>query len=655
MRRFQKLTYIIIILTLVLPNHLIAQNEYKGEYKFNNISGNATFQLVEGQEGAMLKQGEFYFVRSEKDIDDETRFLKTIIQGFYESDKKSGLWEYLDESHQIELKDVVDFKVVSDLASSQIKLTANYLNGVPNGKWVFEENEFSDGSLKKKAQAEEFLFNNGDIQGKFQFKSFIGNFTQFIRGELKDNGVMHGEWTMVYQEDGKLISEVRNYEDGFLLGLVKRDLNDDEVIDEVVFFETIARLKKVNAGTNQKFRIADQSFGILFNDGFLSNSNQYQSQESGNKFLSDFLVKILKYDQRFVNQDDNLIDYPIHTKKFVFELSRSQQKLIEELPGKFDQIQKINQDYKDKNALKLNRQRSDSLSSAFAFFEFQYDKLNNAKELFEKIRTKDIQYYDLDQMVDEGIFFITSEDEIYYSFQEEDKKMLLEYELKDFREDFFVALNDYLNQVRENTLKTRNYVDSQLDRIKEDSDLILLEEEIQSLKESLDSLYANREGLDELSRSIISNVQKNILEGQFERISERYAQAERYSTKKQEADRMLDLVEELENQHEVLANISRNWEILDEFYTEEFFNAFFNERYDRRFKERLFESAEKLYNHYVKSINNETNYVEVKNWTRKIEALIRKMSDLRNEDTRSLERRLNRRSSIDKIESDLGL
>ena len=655
MRRFQKLVYIVIILFLILPNHLIAQNEFDGEYKFNNINGKATFRLVEGQEGAMLKHGEFNFVRSEKDLEDETRFLKTIIKGFYENDKKSGQWEYLDENHQVELKEVIDFEIVSELKSSQIKLSANYLNGVPNGKWIFEENEFSDGSLKKKAQAEEFLFKNGDIQGKFQFKSFMDKYTQFIRGELKENGVMNGEWTFVYQEGDRLISEVRNYEDGFLLGLVKRDLNDDEIIDEVVFFETIARLNKVNEGTNEKFRVADQSFGILFNDGFLSSSRQFQSQEAGNKFLSEFLVKILRYDQKFVNQDATLIDFPLHTKKFVFELSRAQQKLVEELPAKFDQIYKINEEYKESNALKLNRQRSDSLSSSLAFFEYNFDKFEKAKEIFEKIRSKDIQYYDLDQMVEEGIFFITPEDKIFYSFQEEKKTLVLDYDLKDFNEDFFVSLDDYLNQIREYTLKTKKYVDGQLNRIKEDSDLILLEEEIQSLKEGLDSLYSNTEELDEFSKSIISKVQKNILVGQFENISERYAQADDYPTKKGEADRMLDLVEELKNQYKALSNISRNWDILDEHYMEEFFNPFINERYDRRFKERLFDSGEKLYEHYVKSIEEESNYVEIKNWTKKIETLILRLSDLRDEDTRSLERRLNRRSSIEKIEADLGI
>ncbi|MFD2033514.1 hypothetical protein ACFSKL_01870 [Belliella marina] len=655
MRNFQGLIYISFVLLLVFPKQLIAQNEYKGEYKYNNITGEATFQLVEGQEGAVLKQGEFSFMRSEKDSEDKTRFLKTVIQGYYEGDKKSGQWEYLDENHQVELKDVIDFKIISDLTSSQIKLKANYVNGIPNGRWVFEENEFSGGSLKKKAQAEEFLFNNGDIQGKFQFKSFVGNYTHFIRGELNDKGVMHGEWTLVYQDADKLISEVRNYENGFLLGLVKRDLNDDEIIDEVVFFETIARLKKINSGDNEGYRIADQSFGILFNDGFLSNSKQYQAQKAGNNFISDFLVKILRYDQKFVNQDDSLIEYPIHTKKFVFELSRAQQKLVEDIPGKFDEILKINEDYKEMNVLKLNRQRSDSLSSAFAFFEFQFEKLSKSKELIEKLRSKEIQYYDLGQMVSEGMDFITDKDEIKYSFQDEDKVLELEYNVKDFGKEFFVALEDYLNQTKAKTMTVKKYADKQLNRIKEDSDLIVLEEDIQTKKEGLDTLYSDTAELDALSRSMISNIKKNILEGQFGRINERYAQAEKYSTKKEEADRLLDLTEELETQYETLTNISGNWEILDEYYMEEVFNPFFNERYNQRFKERLFESAEKLFEFYTKSIIEETNYAEIKNWTKKIESLIRKMSDLRNEDTRSLERRLNRRSSIDKIESDLGL
>ncbi|MCH7400581.1 hypothetical protein ACFOUP_11470 [Belliella kenyensis] len=655
MRNFQVAFYSLISVILIFPSLLIAQEAYEGEYRFNNLEGYATFQLVEGQEGSMLKQGEFRFERKEKDATDNMRFLKTIIAGFYEADKKSGLWDYLDESHMVEVNDVVDFSIDSELTSNQIRLKANYLNGVPNGSWKFVENEFSGGSLRKKAEAEEFKFNNGDIQGKFQFKSFVGNRTHFIRGELNQDGVMHGEWTLVYRQEERLISEVRNYENGFLLGLVKRDLNDDEIIEEMVYYETIAKLNQVNEGNKIGFRVADQKFGIFFNDGFLSDADQYQVQKSGNEFLTNFLVKFLQFDPAYVNQDGVLIDYPIHTRKFVFELTRSQQKLVEELPGKFDELQKTVSQYKDRNVLRLNRQRSDSLSAVYSFFEFQDIKLTQAKELFDLIRSKEIQYYDLAEIANIGLNFVTEEDKINYTFQDQEKQLVLKYEIGDFENDFLVSLESYLNQMKDKTREFRIYADAQLSRIQEDSDLVSLEEQIQERKIKVDTLYYDLDDLDSFSRSLISNVRENIVESQFSRINERYAQAEKFSVKRDEAERMLDLLEELEMQFETIKNISSNWQILDEFYMEETFNPFFNERYEIRFKERLFESGERLYNHYLKSLREETNYTEIKDWTSKIENLIRRMSELRNEDTRSLERRLNRRSSIERIESDLGL
>ncbi|SNS51094.1 hypothetical protein SAMN06295967_11180 [Belliella buryatensis] len=655
MRKNQIFLAFVIILCLIFPDAILAQKEYKGEYKFNNINGEATFQFIEGPENSVIRQGDFSFLRKERDPENKTRFLRTVISGAYEQGQKAGTWEYLDEDHQAELKDVVDFELISDLKSAQIKLKANYIGGVPNGTWVFEENEFSDGSLKKKAQADEFQFREGNIRGKFNFKSFVGRYTHFIRGELKDDGIMTGEWTFVYEEDDKLISEVRNYENGFLLGLVKRDLNNDEVLEEIVFFETIAKLNKVNAGDNQGFRIADQTFGILFNDGFLSNTSQYKAQQAGNAFLSDFLIKILRYDPAFVNNDSELIDYPLHTRKFVFELNRSQQKIVEDLPGKFDDLMRLVEQYKDRNALSLNRQRSDSLSAAYSFFEFQYQKLKAFNELIGKFRNKDIQFYDVKYMVEEGLIFVTEKDEVKYSFQEEDKTLEIEYRKEDFNTDFYVALDAYITQMAATTSRFKTYVDGQLSRIEEDADLKTLEERIQDKKTTIDELFADQEGQDGLTQGLIRAVKTNVLGSGFEKINERYAKANRFNEKKDEANVMLDLLDEMEGQYEVLSNVSRNWEILDEFYQEEVFNPFTYTRYDQRAKPRLFEAAERLFENYVENIEVEEDYTQIKVWTKKIESLIMRMTDLRNADTRSLERRLNRRSSISKIESDLEL
>ena len=59
------------------------------------------------------------------------------------------------------------------------------------------------------------------------------------------DGVMDGEWVIVYKEGDKLISEVRNYLNGFLIGMVKRDLKTDQLIMDKVYFETIDKGRNV--------------------------------------------------------------------------------------------------------------------------------------------------------------------------------------------------------------------------------------------------------------------------------------------------------------------------------------------------------------------------------------------------------------------------
>lgn len=654
--KFNSATIIIPLLMLgIFAPKLHAQQEYKGEYRFNGLNGEATFRFIEGSEGKIIKQGDFSFTRKERDVDDKTRYYITQIAGIYDRDVKSGLWDYLEEDHQIEPEDIVDFKLIYDLQSSQIKLKANYKQGVPDGRWVFEENEFTGGELRKKAQADEFLFSDGDIKGKFQFKSFVGRNTHFIRGELKDGGIMHGEWTFTYDKDGVLVSEVRNYENGFLMGLVQRNLVTNEVLEEIVFFDTINKLKQVNAGENKGFRIADRSFGIFFNDGFLSTNIAYEAQKQGNAFMEDFLVKILRYDEKYVNEQKELIEYPIHTRKFVFELSRSQQKIIEDLPGKFDQIKRSTESYKDRNALRLNRQRSDSLSFAYSFFDFQFNKLREFDELINLFRTKDIQFYDVVNMAEEGLSFLSESDTIFYTFNDENKNKVLTYKTNGFKDDFYSALDNYISEMSNVINDYKGYVDGQLSLIEQDADLKDIENRIKSSKERLLERFSDFEDMDDVTISLLEAIKENILGSNFDRINERYAKANKFSEKKAEAEVMLDLIGEMEDQFEAVSRLTKNWEKLDEMYMENVFNPYVYTRYDQRAKQRLFESAERLYEYYLQSIRDEQDYTEIKIWSRKVQELILRMADLRNEDTRTIERKLNRRTSPSKIESALEL
>jgi hypothetical protein len=655
MKSFSMKKKVLLILFLLSPLFLFSQQIYKGEYSFNGLSGEGNFEFVEGEGNKMIKQGEFSFLRKERDPQDKTKLYRTEVNGVYEQDKKTGVWEYQDEKHEVTLNDIEDFKLFYDINSQQIKLRANYKNGIPDGRWIFEENEFRDGKLNRKSQADDFLFRNGSIQGKFQYKSFVDNKTHFIRGELNRDGFMNGEWTFVYQDKGNLISEIRNYENGFLLGVVKRDLESDETLEEVVFFQTIKKLNLVNNNENKGFRVSEDKFGILFNDGSLSGSEQFTVQNSGNDFIKEFLTSVLRYDGQYVTQKGELVDYPIHTKKFVFELSRAQQKIVEDLPSKFDRLQTTVRDYSERNALNLNRQKSDTLSFAHAFFQFQAKKLLEFSEIINLLRTKEIQYYDLENLSEEGLAFLTERDVVEFSFEDGQYTRVLEYEVGDLRKSFYESLSSYVSQMEQKTSELKNFVDKSLSRIERDEDLRAIQNQIQTKRGELGQKFQQSEDYDEVTNDLLKGIHVNILGSGFDKLNERYAKEENFDGKKEIARVMLDLLNEMDNQYSPLVRVSKDAGQLDELYMEEVFNPFTFTRYDQRAKNRLYESSEKLLDYYLDGIKAETEYTEIKNWLNKINKLFERMGELREADTRNLERRINRRLSVSKIESLLEL
>ncbi|WP_373493018.1 hypothetical protein [Aquiflexum sp.] len=628
-----------------------AQETYDGEYTFNGLKGVGTFDFIKGEGDAIIKQGEFKFIRKERDIEDKTIFYKTDVIGFYEQDLKTGHWEYQDELHRIELQDVVEFNLDYDLSSEQISLTAEYQSGVPHGKWVYIENEYLNGTLSPKSQADDVRFRNGDIEGKFQYKSFVEGKTHFIKGELNKEGFMNGEWTFVYRADDILVSEVRKYENGFLLGVVKRNLETDSMIEESVFFQTIRKLNAVNAGENKGFRISEDRFGIQFNDGFLSGSDQFAVQRAGNQFINIFLTNILRYDAKFVNPNGELIDYPVHTRRFVFELTRGEQRVVEELPGKFDVLMSTVRDYAERNALRLNRQKSDSLSYAYDFFQFQLEKLTEFAEIMNLFRTKEIQFYDLQYLASEELPFLREKDVISYTFEDSTYTKELEYNVGNIEESFYTALSGYIAQIGTKTSEIKSYVDGSLTRIERDDDLRGIEGQMRDRKDELDEKFTEIQDFDQMTRQILRAVHDNILETNFNQLNEKYAKEENFDQKKETAKVMLDLLDEMESKYESLSKISEREQRLDEFYMEETFNPFTYTRYDQRAKPKLYESAEIVFEHYVEQLINEKDYTQIKNWVSKIDRYFERMGELREADTRREERKINRRLSVSKIES----
>ncbi|WP_194774486.1 hypothetical protein [Pararhodonellum marinum] len=644
----KKLYFVIVFF---LPLVCISQTTYKGKYVFNGEEGDAEFQFRRGQDDKLIKDGFFEFFRKYVDSVDQTTIYRTEIKGRYSNDIKTGRWVYDVEKHKVFLEDVVDFEVVTDLESEEANLTAHYERGLPHGLWDYKENVFTRKRLEAKASATEVQFDEGKIIGKFQYKTYEEANTHYIIGEVDEDGIMVGEWTFVYEKDDKLISEVRNYEMGYLLGLVKRDLGNGDLIEELVYFPTIDKLNLINNNQNEGFEVADKTFSFVFNDGFKQSFQEYQAQVDGNEMMVEFTKKILRFENDYINSDGEIIKYPFNTKRFKHDLTKEEERIVAELPDFFGELEDKVEFYATKNALYLNRGKTDSLAFAYQFFQYYDEKLDQLEELLDIFKTGEAEYIDTEYYIREGLEFITPTDAIQYEYGGEELERILTYEMGD-EKGLFEIVYAYLQMNKAYVDQIGTYVESQVSLIEQDEQLQELEAGIAGKKASVDSLYVNYQSNRTEEVAMMRSLYQNILNNEFNRLSENYAQKEGYADRLPAAEKMLDLLNEMERLHERIGAIYPNNEDLDDLYQEETFNPFTYTRYDQRTKERIYiNGAEVLFGYYVDQLRNENDYTQIKEWVRKLEKLDERMIELRTEDTRRLERRLRGRVSPDKVES----
>ena len=650
------LIFFIILITTGLT-YSQQREKYVGEYTFNNEEGQAEFSFFENREGNIILDGNFIFIRRTIDTLDRTLLSKLNVNGNFRQNQKHGRWRYVQEEHRVELRDVIDFEVITEIESENYELSAEYNEGLPNGIWEYKENKFERGRLEPLFRSDPINFSSGNITGGVSFEQFGDYLTYNISGRLDTQGVMTGEWIFTYMRDTVFVRETRRYENGFLLGL--RVVNDEtkEVINEVIFHEVIQNLDRLNQGEKVGFSIAEARFPLTFNVGYRQYFEEIQVQERGNEFLRHVLSRILQYEEDYVQEDGYLSQYPIHTRRFEYPISKDDQSNIEEIEESFEALQSEVNRFANMNALAINRYRDDSLAFAYEYFQNKQERLDRVDTLVQILTSDEIRYIDQNVFVREGIDYLSAFDTIRYEFDNDVMTKELSYE-EEISDDKSLTENVIAYIRREQSLVDilSNYITSELEQLEQTDDLATLEARILENKAEVDSIYLTHKTISNRDLEMFAAVFENILQRQFNELSRRYSEMDTYIERIEQGEVILDLISEMQDQFDRLAAVFPTIEDLDETYQEETFNPFTYSRYNVRAKERLFDNGGMvLFNHYINELNNEESYTMIKEHLNKIEALQERLYELRDVDTRRIERRLGRRTSINRIESALDL
>lgn len=421
------------------------------------------------------------------------------------------------------------------------------------------------------------------------------------------------------------------------------------------FYSTIEKLNQVNDGVNENFEISDRVFDFDYNDGYRTGSLERQIQVSGNEFLSNFLKDLLQFDDS-IDDDGQLVRYPFYTKRFEFDISREDMELLVEIPVLFDQIRDSVQTYSEMNSLSLNRTKSDSLAFSHAFFRSRVGKLSLMENFVNLLRSGEIVHYDLSNYAKDGVDFMSQEDLVIYNYQDDTLNKRLPREVFfDETETFLPKFKKYLDEELAFITNISSYVTRELFEIEVNSRLVALEANIVQRKVKLDSIFANHQSQHDAEKAFIEDFALNFLVDRFDDLSQTYASSVDFDSKFDQGNVMLDFLDELEKRLPSIAILFERQIALDELYMEETFNPFTYSRYDQRIKERLYDAGETLFQYYLDNLKTENDYTQIKDHISNIEKLQDKMYELRDQDTRSIERRMGRRLSPPRIASSLGL
>jgi hypothetical protein len=289
---FVKLNSFLILLVIVKSSIGQTNIAYKGNFNSVNFKGIANYWYFENENQERVYNGNFSF-RTKDNI--------VRIEGGYHNGKKHGKWNttYLNNDP----KSIYTFK--------SFNITGYYDNGNLTGKWIlnkvqlhhplsnFYDMYFGITSNITKAPSRATTeictvsFKDNKFSGYFEHK-ITGKYSTRVLGKFNNDGFFDSTWTISYYEDGVIYKIYREYNNGYLLSIRKKNTSSGDI--ETLYNSTINGSYYLGNPENG-FEFKEDAYSLLkdaiftwFND--TDYSDLYEVKKGAN-FLDTFPERIV--------------------------------------------------------------------------------------------------------------------------------------------------------------------------------------------------------------------------------------------------------------------------------------------------------------------------------------------------------------------------
>lgn len=261
---------------------------YNGNFNSQNFKGTATYNYLEKNEERIF-DGSFNF----KSLDN-----KVAISGLYNNNKKNGTWKFnlsnINHSnwvgnYVITANSVGNFSDGNLVGSWNVATTTTMT--IANNSmmktltYLFAEKNFDPKQPKITKQLHQATFKDNHFTGNFSYT--VDNGKVKVKGKFNHKGYCDSIWVASFYEDGILITEKSEFNNGLLVNRKRIDNSTGEAkiiydnANEVnIFLKNYDESKNISIVNNEAYELStttsskeNQSQLILSSIGFWYNNN----------------------------------------------------------------------------------------------------------------------------------------------------------------------------------------------------------------------------------------------------------------------------------------------------------------------------------------------------------------------------------------------
>lgn len=602
------------------------QERYQGNYKINGYSGKADYQyLISGTD--TIFHGVFQMQRSSLDALLQKEDASFSFKGHFENGVAEGDWQFQFGEFQSDSESkLVGYEYRVLISGIQEEGGGAIKDGRPDGTWTYEVNRIKESEIQQTLFKSTFNYLSGVPQQSFQ----IENDHSILVGRFLRSGLAHDEWSS-YALDAVDDLESWYFEEGALKSI---KVVKDGLTNKVDIFQ--------NLGENYKEITLDERFGEVVEATMKSNGNSL----GVNAVIANLLAQNRGYYQKMdtVLTELGSSDFLPKSKVKVpyFELNDTQKAHLKVITTDFLVAESVAEKLLNNTHLNIVR-RSDTDA------QYYYDLANLISETYLKPLSEIVRY---NRIGITSYLNIPKLAEALWPNGKPSTTLILEGNAGDAERSFSLPnaqefnFEDGLNGLRQMT----SYAKLSLLELKDKlAGQLLGEERTQALNGLEEELIAMNEVLVQQVDSVGEKLSeqyklglKNILKLADSSLIT-YASLKDSEEKLSYGTRLKSCLAQLKFLTAELETLPAQEEQIKTLYTDAIWNPFMATVMEEEVKKRITSAyLDQLIPHFLKTVETRLDCENVKTIKEQMINANLRMEELREENTRKLERKLRR-------------